>query len=93
MADQRCTASHQRSGISESRLSLATDLMAKYNLDVLPVVSHGKDKMVISVLTHKEIINSYSKRRHEGETYQRAISIKRRSIQVILRGKQFLNRD
>ncbi len=77
----------------ESRLSLATDLMAKYNLDVLPVIAHGNDKKVISVLTHKEIINSYSKRRHEGETYQRAISIKRRSIKVILRGKQFLNRD
>ena len=77
----------------ESRLSLAIDLMAKYDFDVLPVVSQGKDKKVISVLSHKEILSSYSKRRHEVETFQRAISIRRRSIKVILKGKQFLNKD
>ena len=76
-----------------SRLSVAVDLMAKYELDVLPVIKHEKDKKVIGVLSHKEILSAFSKRRHEGETYQRAISIKRRGIRVILRGKQFLNRD
>ena len=77
----------------DSRLSLAIDLMAKYELDMLPVITHGKEQKVISVLSHKEILSAYSKRRHEGETYQRAISLKRRGIKVILRGKQFLNMD
>ena len=77
----------------ENRLSLAIDLMAKYEIDILPVIAHGRDKKVIGVLSHKEILSAYSRRRHEGETYQRTISIRRRGIKVILRGKQFLNRD
>lgn len=77
----------------ESRLSLAIDLMNRYGLDMLPVIAGGQDKTVIGVLSHKEILSAYSKRRHEGEVYQRAISFKRRSIKVILRGKQLLNRD
>jgi len=77
----------------KSRLSLAVDLMAKYDIDILPVISDSKDKKVTGVLSHKEIISVYSKRRHDGETYQRAISLKRRGIKVILRGKQFLGRE
>jgi len=61
-----------------NRLSLALDLMAKYGTDMLPVVAHNKDKKVTGILSHKEIISAYSKRRHEQETYERAISLKRK---------------
>jgi len=77
----------------KSRLSLAVDLMAKYEIDILPVIAPGKDRKVIGVLSHKEILSAYSKRRHDGETFQRAISLKRRGIRVILRGKQFLSKN
>ncbi|MCW3120938.1 MAG: chloride channel protein [Flavipsychrobacter sp.] len=77
----------------ESRLSLAVDLMTKYELDMLPVIAQGNNKPVIGVLSHKEILSAYSKRRHEGENYQRAISLKRRGIKVILKGKQLFNRN
>jgi chloride channel protein, CIC family len=77
----------------ENRLSLAIDLMAKYDIDVLPVVDHGKDKTVRGILSHKEILKAYSKRRNDDENYQRAISLKRHGIKVILRGRQLLNKS
>ena len=77
----------------ENRLSLAIDLMAKYDIDLLPVIAHGEEKRVIGTLSHKEIIGAYSRRRHEGDNYQRAISLKRRGIKVILKGKQLLHWD
>jgi chloride channel protein, CIC family len=76
-----------------SKLSLAIDLMTKYETDMLPVVLPGDTKTVIGILSHKEILSAYSKGRHDGENYQRAISLKRRGIKVILRGKQLLNRE
>lgn len=77
----------------ENRLSLAIDLMAKYDIDLLPVVAHGDDKKIIGTLSHKEVISAYSKRRHESDSYQRAISLRRQGIKVILRGKQLLGRN
>jgi len=77
----------------QSKLSLAIDLMDKYNTDLLPVITHDNNKTVIGTLSHKEIFNAYSKRRHEDGTYQRAISLKRTGIKVVLRGKQFLGRE
>lgn len=77
----------------ENRLSLAVDMMDKYTCDILPVVKHGAAKKVLGVLTHKEIFMAYRLRRDENELYKRTISIKRSGIKIILRGRQFLNRD
>ena len=77
----------------ESRLSLAVDLMAKYDVDVLPVIAHGADKRVMGILAHKEIFSAYSKRRHEGESFQRTISLKRRGIKVVIKGRQLMGKE
>ncbi len=78
---------------AESRLSLAVDLMAKYGLDILPVIAHGAEQKIIAVLAHRDIFNAYSKRRHEDESYERTISLRRRSIKVVIKGRQLMGRD
>lgn len=76
----------------DSKLDTAIDLMVKYGNDTLPVVAKGPQKMVIGTLSHKEIFNAYRKRHHENETYERAISLKRQGIKIILKGKELLQR-
>jgi CBS domain-containing protein len=77
----------------ENRLSLAVDIMGKHGFDTLAVVSHGKNKKVEGVLSHKEILNAYYNRRNADETYKQSISLKRHGIKIILKGKQLLNRS
>lgn len=76
---------------SFQQLSQAIDLMAQHELGLLPVVSQGPDKNVIGLLSQQDILREYSKQRNQGDRYQRAISLRRRGIKVILRGKQMLN--
>ena len=77
----------------ENRLSLAVDIMGKSGLNTLAVVTHGGEKKVIGVLSHKEILNAYYHRRNADEITTQSISLKRQGIKVILRGKQLLGRE
>lgn len=76
----------------KSRLSFAVDLMARYNIDVLPVISEA-EKTIAGSISHKEIFAAYHKRRHEDEITKRHISLKRRGISIILKSKQLLNNN
>lgn len=76
----------------KSRLSFAVDLMARYNIDVLPVISET-GKTIAGSISHKEIFAAYHKRRHEDEITKRHISLKRRGISIILKSKQLLNNN
>lgn len=76
----------------KSRLSFAVDLMARYNIDVLPVISET-GKTIAGSISHKEIFAAYHKRRHEEEITKRHISLKRRGISIILKSKQLLNNN
>jgi chloride channel protein, CIC family len=73
----------------ENKLSLAVDIMDKYQIDVLPVVSQ-EDKKVIGILSHKNIFSVYRKRKNEDQIYERTISLKRRGIRIILKGRHLL---
>jgi CIC family chloride channel protein len=77
----------------EKRLSLAVDMMDKYQVDLLPVVSPDQDKKVLGTLSHKEIFMAYRKRRHEEEIHSRAISLRHHGMRMILKGKQLLSGD
>lgn len=72
----------------ENQLSIAIGLMDKYQVDILPVISHSKERTVIGQLTHKEIFNAYRKRRSDNNVQKQAISLKRKSREVIVKGKQ-----
>ncbi len=74
-----------------NRLSIAIDLMDKYQTDNLPVVVKDGNKKVIGTLSHKEIFNAYRKNRYEEEILNKSISLKEEGIKVISKGKQIFH--
>lgn len=71
----------------ETPLNIAVEIMDQYKTGILPVVTHDSNRKVIGMLTYKNIFSAYHRRRNEEEKYKRAISLKRRGIQAIIRGK------
>lgn len=76
-----------------NQLSLAVDIMDKYDIDVLPVVKRDETQEVLGVISRKGIFSIYHKRRNEDELYKQTISLKQRSMRMIVRGKQLFVRD
>lgn len=76
--------------LKTSTLRSAVELMAKKNLDVLPVIADDKTGTVIGILSYKDIMKAYKMRLHETENRIANISVKRRGIKVLLRGQKFL---
>ena len=69
-----------------NRLSIAVDIMDRYDTDVLPVVTHDKDKKIIGLLSHKAIFMAYRKRKNDELIYKQEISLRPRSISILTRG-------
>jgi H+/Cl- antiporter ClcA len=76
---------------TESRLSLAIEIMSRYQLNSLPVVTRGNKKEVAGMLTSQLIFAAYSNSRRSNTQYQRAISVRRRGYKTLVRGKQLIN--
>lgn len=76
-----------------NQLSLAVDIMDKYDISVLPVVKQDETHEVIGAVSRKIIFSIYHKRRDADELYKQTISLKRRSIRMIVRGKQLFTRE
>jgi chloride channel protein, CIC family len=70
-------------------LKAAVELMAKENLDVLPVVSSTSDK-VTGILSYQNILSAYRHQIVEQEEKVIPISIKRRTLKILLHGKKRL---
>jgi H+/Cl- antiporter ClcA len=66
-------------------LKMAVEMMAKENLDVLPVVSSSNK--VSGILSYRNILSAY---RHRFEEHEESvtISLKRRTLKILLRGKR-----
>jgi H+/Cl- antiporter ClcA len=69
-------------------LKTAVEMMAKENLDVLPVLSTSSNK-VTGLLSYKNVLSVY---RHRMEEHEKTtpISLKRRSLKILLHGKKRL---
>lgn len=76
----------------ESSLSLAMDIMGRYRLTQLAVVSKENKKEVKGMLTAVSIFAAYRRHRMSDLRYQRAISVRRRGYKLILQGKTLLRR-
>jgi H+/Cl- antiporter ClcA len=70
-------------------LKTAVEMMARENLDVLPVISSESNK-VTGILCYRNILSAY---KHGIEEHQEAVSIslKRRSLKILLHGKKRLS--
>jgi len=78
---------------NNSQLSFAVDLMDRFKVDYLPVVDRNNKRKVVGIITHKDIFSAYRKRRNEEDIFKRAISLRRRSYKLIVKGKQLLKAD
>ncbi len=73
----------------EDSLRTAVELMAKENLDVLPVLSNN-DNTISGTLSYKNIISSYKNSISEHQKNQPVISLKRRGLKILIRGQQII---
>ena len=64
-------------------------MMARENLDVLPVVSAGTNK-VNGILSYRNILSAYKYHLEEHEERVTPISLKRRTLKILLHGKKRL---
>ena len=71
-------------------LKTAVETMAKENIDVLPVVSND-DGTIIGILSYRDIIDTYKYSLEEHEKKNPAISLKRKGLKIMLRGKQMVS--
>jgi CIC family chloride channel protein len=70
-------------------LKTAVEMMARENLDVLPVVSPESGK-VMGILGYQNILSAYKHRIEEHEERVVPISLKRRTLKILLHGRKRL---
>ncbi len=92
-ADTLTGALIKRKNISvhvDNSLRTAVELMAKENLDVLPVLSQENNK-VIGILSYHNIIASYKKGMDDNIKKRPDISLKRRGLRILVRGQKLIS--
>lgn len=75
---------------SDSSLRTAVEKMANENLDVLPVLSRQSDT-VTGILTYKNILSSYKAGADEHKKKKPPISLKRRSLRILVHGQKLIS--
>ena len=69
-------------------LRRAVELMAKADVEIIPVIS--ADKTLSGILTFKDIIGSYKQRLTENERANANISLRRQSFKILIKGQKVL---
>lgn len=65
------------------------EIMAKENVDVLPVIS-GQSGTIIGLVSYLDILATYKYKREEHESKRRYISVKRKGLKMLLRGQKLI---
>jgi CIC family chloride channel protein len=76
---------------STDTLHHAVQSMSKTNAEILPILSASADGKVIGVLTYKDIIKAYQTNINKNENLHVKISLKRRRMKMVIRGKKLAN--
>ena len=74
---------------NDSSLRSAVELMAKENIDMLPVVS--KENNIIGILSYKDIISAYKKDMDNNLKKRPSISLKRNGMKMLVRGQKLIH--
>lgn len=74
----------------DSSLRSSVEVMARENIDVLPVVS-AENNNVIGMLSYQNIIASYKQGIDENTKKHPDISLKRRGLKILVRGQKILS--
>lgn len=73
----------------DSSLRTAVAIMAKENIDVLPVIS--KENNIAGILSYKNIISAYKYGIDEHNKMNRSISLKRNSLRILVHGQKLIS--
>ncbi|WP_225975308.1 CBS domain-containing protein [Anseongella ginsenosidimutans] len=76
----------------DNTLRVAVDILARLKPALLPVVSRADKTKLTGVISHDDILQTLRLQKDEVENMQRTISLKRRSFQIIVRGRKFLHK-
>ena len=67
---------------------MAVELMARENVDVLPVISRENNNNIVGILSYRDIISAYKFSMEDHEKKHPRISLKRRGLKILLRGQK-----
>ena len=73
----------------DNSLRTAVEMMARENIDMLPVVS--KEKNIIGIISYKDIIAAYKYNIDDHVKKHASISIKRNSLKILIRGQKLIS--
>lgn len=75
---------------TDNSLRAAVELMAKEDIDVIPVLSN-ENKNIIGMLSYHDILSSYKFSLEEHTKKHPDISLKRRSLKILIKGQKIIN--
>lgn len=75
---------------NDEPLRTAVELMSKEEVDALPVIS-AKGNKIIGLLTYKDILTAYRQNLEENETANTQISLRRRRIKMLIKGRKMIH--
>jgi H+/Cl- antiporter ClcA len=73
----------------DNSLRSAVELMAKENIDILPVVSN--ENTIIGILSYKDIISAYKSDIDNYVKKRPSISLRRHGLKILVRGNKLIN--
>ena len=71
-------------------LRTAVEIMAKHNTEALPVIA-AKGGKIMGMLTYPDVLTAYKQHIEENETANTQISLKRRRMKMLIKGKKLIH--
>jgi H+/Cl- antiporter ClcA len=75
---------------NEDTLRMAVEEMAKHEVEALPVIS-TKGNKIVGILTYQGILSAYKHHLEENETANTQISLKRRRMKMLIKGRNLIH--
>ncbi|HTB06471.1 MAG TPA: chloride channel protein [Bacteroidia bacterium] len=76
----------------DDMLQKAMDEMLEHKVDMVPVVSKEEDQHLKGILTYRDVMQAYELRRKESVDEKRSISVRKKGIRVIAKGRRWIKR-
>lgn len=70
-------------------LKITAEIMAKENVDVLPVIGE-ENKNIVGLVSYRDILSAYKYGVEEHEKKQSHISLKRKSLKILIKGQKLI---
>ncbi len=77
----------------DNTLRIAVNIMAKEDIEMLPVVSREDKSSVIGILSYKDILSAYKYRISEFETRKKTISIRRQVAKPLIWSRKIIGKS